>query len=378
MIRIQGKFGIVNRKRSGMAYTRLMVAVLVVVLFSCDKEPEVTTRPFRMGFATIPRSVSSRTMEYTFSQLAADADITNHQFDRGVPWEEALSGAPFHASVLKDWIYRKSQTPTGHKVLVSAASVRAEGNGIAKYLGEKESMDLPAPWDKYSFKDAAVRTGYLNYCKRLIRFFNPDYFNMNVDANVLYFRDPAQWKDFLGFHSFIYKSLKTEFPSLTIFSSIAASPMLPGAFIGNDHVKQKLAALQLMENSDLYALSFKSGKSLNYSDNTFAALFSICNKPLAIAETEFDVFPVDEKINSTIAGELEKPKFISALLKESELHKATFVINFALKNRDAIAKQESYSDHTALLRKICFYGETGIEKQPVTVWKNYQKRAFKP
>ena len=384
MISLQGKFGNVNTNRTGMNWARVISAFLVFVLFSCDKEPEEATRSFRMGFTTVPRKWSSKATEYTYQQLAQTSDITNHQFDHGVPWQEALTGSNFAHHIIQDWSYRKSLTPTTHKVLVSASPLRAGGNGIAKYLGIQEDMSLPAPWNKYSFRDEPVRTAYLNYCRRLINYFNPDYFNMSVEANVLYLADPKQWKDFISFHKFVYTGLKTEFPSLVIFSSVAATQMIPDHNGVRDHVKEKLAVLQLMENSDLYALTFKPGMVeatvKNYSDNSFSSLFNVSVKPLAIAETGFEFSGQFNNHNATSpqSQAVETPKFMSALLKESEVHKATFVINFALQSHEDILKTHSITDQKELLRKVILNDQTGLEKPPVAVWHDYQKRTYKP
>jgi len=363
-----------------MNWARLILVCAVVGLVSCDKEPQEATRSFRMGFTSIPRKLSSKATEYTYQQLALASDITNHQFDGGVPWPEAFSESEFSHSIIQDWAYRKTLTPSAHKVLVSVSPLRVDGKGIAKYLGDQENMILMPPWDKYSFKDDAVRIAYLNYCRRLIQYFNPEFFNMSAEANILYLRDPIQWKEFLSFHKFVYENLKKEFPGVIIFTSVAASQMIADESNGYDNVKQKLAVLQVIENSDLYALAFKPGQNVikNYKDNSFLSLFNISSKPLAVAETGFELQAASDQSGST--GDLPdaQPRFISTLLKESEVHKATFIINSALKSQENLLKRSLVTDQKDMAYKIFLNDKNGIQKPPVAVWNDYQKRTYKP
>jgi hypothetical protein len=368
-----------------MKFQRLLPAMLVLALISCDKEPQVSTRTFYMGFTPFPYAASLEAVNYTYERISADADIVDHHFDNGVPWVEAFEDRDFHPNIMTDWSYRKQHTPLGHKIYVSVAALSVERNTIAKYRSEFENMALPEPWSTYGFNNEEVKVAYLNYCKRIINFFNPDYFNMNVEANLLYFFNPASWSDFMNFQKYIYTNLKTEYPTLKIFSSVTGAHMLPGFIDGNDHVQQKLAVMQVLEYSDLYALSFypyiSSYGANPYPENIFNTLMSVSDKPFAFAETGYAAQTLKMNImgnDITIASDLEKQdKYMRDLLRACQERKAEFVINFALRDYDSLYTHVgSYNNISIVCRDSGLIDEVGKERASFTTWKNFWKRTI--
>ena len=102
-------------------------------------------------------------VEYSYQKIGQDADIINHHFDNGVPWLEAEINSPFHPNVMNDWSYRKTKTPSNHKVYLSVAPINISRNGLANYRAAEDDMPLPAPWNTYKFSDQPVKIAYLNY-----------------------------------------------------------------------------------------------------------------------------------------------------------------------------------------------------------------------
>jgi hypothetical protein len=361
----------------------LVLALLVLALISCDKEPQLSTRTFYMGFTPFPYDQSLEAVNYTYERISADGDIVDHHFDNGVPWVEALANDEFHPNIINDWAFRKQRTPEGHKVYVSVAALSFDRNGIAKYRGESEDMPLPEPWNTYGFKNEEVKIAYLNYCKRLIEIFNPDYFNMNVEANLFYFFKPDLWSDFMSFQKYVYTNLKTEYPSLTVFSSVTGAHMLPGFIDGTDPVLQKLAVLQVLEYSDLYGLSFypylSSYLGNAYPENVFNSLLSVSDKPFAVAETGYtaQTFTINTSgADITVASDTDKQnKYMNDLLKACEERKAEFVINFVLRDYDSLwVDAGSRNDISIAWRDTGLIDETGKERAAFTTWKNFWKR----
>jgi hypothetical protein len=368
----------------------LKVAITLMFIagtFSCDKESHEPTRSFYMGFTPFPFAISMEAVNYTYSKISTDSDIINHHFDNGVPWKEALLDTAFHPNIMSDWTFRKQNTPVGHKVYLSVSALTIERNGMAKYRAESEDMPLPDSWNSYRFNDEKVKAAYLNYCKRIIGFFNPDFFNMNVEGNLLYFVNPALWTDFIEFHRFIYQELKIAFPSLPIFCSVTGAQMLPGYFPDSDHVQQRLAALQLLEHSDLYAISFYPYISAYlgnpYPENSIEDLFSLSDKPLAIAETAYpaQTFTINMGgTDLTISADATKQNnYLNDLLKACEKRKAKFVINFVLRDYDALwASAGAKNDLSVAWRDTGLIDENGNERKAYVTWKNHFKHALKP
>lgn len=353
---------------------------LAIACVSCDNDDSATHRDFYMGFTPFPYAYSEEARALTYAMLSEDGDIINHHFDDGVPWTEAQKGQPFHSNIMDDWSYRKSLTPAGHKICVSVSPFRLTRDGLATYRGEKEDMPLPSPWNKYQFKDEPVKTAYLNYCKRLIDFFDPDYFNMAMEANLLYVNKPEKWSSFLAFHEYIYQELKAEYPDVIIFSSVTGAHLLNGFIEKNDHTLQRLVALQVIANSDLYGISFypylSDYRGNSWPEGTFDDLFNLSSKPIAIAETGYPAQTFDVKLDSTEiiieADQIKQDKFISDLLETCSRYNTKFVINFTIRDYDQLWEEAGATNNNLLLwRDIGLYDENGNRRAAYATWKQF-------
>jgi hypothetical protein len=364
----------------------VIVTLFVSISISCDKESNTPTRTFYMGFTPLPYAASLDAVNDTYAKIAANGDIINHHFDNGVPWTEALHHAAFDANIMDDWAFRKQNTPASHKVYVSVAALNPSRNGLANYRASHDNMLLPLSWDSLRFNNEQVKLAYVNYCQRIIDFFHPDYFNMNVEANLFYSNKPSQWSDFLEFHQHVYMALKAFNPGLKIFSSVTGAQMLQGFLDGNDHVQQRLAALQILDYSDLYGLSFYPYLSRHlgngYPDNTFDQLFSISEKPLAIAETAYPaqscVINNSGENLSITSDEAKQLKYNVDLLKACEKRKAEFVINFVLRDYDELWNASgAKNDLSIACRDTGLLDELGRERPGFLTWKYYLNRFYK-
>lgn len=363
------------------------ILILSFAVFACDDDNNATSRSFYMGFTPFPYDISVEAVNFTYDAIAADADIINHHFDNGVPWTEAVANESFHTNIMNDWSYRKNSTPAGHKVYVSVAPLSVDRNGLANYRGEEDDMPLQTPWNIYQFDNDSVKTAYLNYCKRIIDFFNPDFFNMAIEANLLYYNAPDKWIAFLTFHEYIYDQLKITYPGLVIFSSVTGAHIMNGYLAGNDFAQQRLAALQIIDKSDLYAISFYPFLSNYlgnpYPENTFDELFTISDKPLAIAETGY---PAQTFVAATDNGDVtiqsdpvKQNKFTGDLLEACTKYNAKFVINFVLRDYDLLwEKAGTQNDIAILWRDTGLYDESGNKRTAHASWKQYLSRALKP
>lgn len=361
--------------------------LFTVFIFSCNKDDDPQTRSFYIGFTPMPYEISEQSADYTYEKIESDADIINHHFDTGVPWDEALRDLPFHQNIVEDWNFRKTKTSPSHKVYLSVSPLNSLRTGLASYRGESLNMSLSPPWDSYTFSHPDVRTAYLNYCHRIIDFFEPDYFNMAIEANLFFVNKPDQWSSYLNFHELIYNELKKSYPDLPIFSSVAGAYLLPDFIDDNDHVEQRLAVLQLMAYSDYYGISFYPYLSTflgnPYPANTFDELFSISDQPVVISETGYAAqsFTMDAGSNViTIVSDQDKQQqYIKDLLQACERRKALFVINFAVRDYDQLWKQiGSPSGIDIAWRDSGLYDENGVPRPALSTWKQYLARKHQP
>lgn len=365
----------------------ILSILMAAALMACNKDTEPETRSFHMGFTPFPYENSLAGVNDAYARIESDADIINHHFDNGVPWIEALNEEPFHPAIMADWDFRKAKLNPNQKVYVSVAPLNFTRDGLAPYRGEEDNMPLPDPWNSYSFNHVNVRAAYFNYCKRLIDYFEPDYFNMGVEANLFYFFNPDKWYQYLQFHEYVYTQLKSTFPDLPIFTSVSGAILLPDFVSGNDHVQQLIPVLELMDYSDLYGVSFypylSDFKGNPYPENTFEELFSISQKPLAIAETGYAAqsFSMDTGSGPTTidSDPAKQQKYINDLLSASERYKASFVINFLVRDYDQLwAQIGSPTDLLIAWRDTGFYDENGNPRQALDTWRKYLSKKHQP
>lgn len=368
-----------------MKLSYLIFALSLLFIVSCGNDESVPERKFYMGFTPFPWDISLEAVNQTYDNILRYGDIVNHHFDNGVPWVEADNGLPFSDNIMNDFNFRKTNTPAEKKVIVSVAALNGDRNGMARYRGTSDAMDLPSPWDTYTFADTKVRVAYLNYCKRVIDFFEPDYFNMNVEANLFHFIKPESWEGFLGFHEYVYNELKAAYPNLTIFCSITGAHILEGYFPGKDVNKEKNAALALLEDSDLYAISFypyMSSYLCNpYPPDSFTKLFALSSLPIAIAETGYPAQSFEIKIDGvpvTMEGDANKQKdFFTDMLNACSKRETAFVISFTFRDYDQLwADLGSVDDISTAWRDTGFLDENGTARPALEVWKNFFERPY--
>jgi len=357
----------------------LVFFAMAVLSGACTKDDEPLSRAFRMGFTSLPYGQSTEALEYIYEKLSVESDIVNHHFDNGVPWAEALADENFPVEVTDDWRFRKDNIRTPHKTYVSVTPINASHNGLALYRGTEANMALPSPWNTYKFNDEYVKTAYLNYCKRVIEFFHPDYFAMSMETNLLYKSSPQIWSEYLEFHQYVYDRLKAYYPELPVFTTISGTPLLKDFLQDNDHVMQRLAAMQLLEMSDYYAISFYPPVSAYqmspWPENTFNDLFSLSSKPIIIAETactaERVPVPTENGFTVLAADPVKQKLFVDALLAASDKWKAKFVIWLTLRDYEAPLSMPTEAVASYVSKSAGLYDEQGNPRPALNSWREW-------
>jgi hypothetical protein len=219
------------------------------------------------------------------SHLFADSDIINYHFDDGVPWTSILHDDMIPSGILNGWILRKVATKPGHKIYLSMSPLAPTKNKLA-FDNSNEENAIPVA-DSLSFASESIKAGYLTYCKEIINHFRPAFFNFSSEANLFFYSHPEAWTEFIDFHRYIYEELKSTYPELIIFTSVAVEPALEDLIPGADHVMQRLPILQLLDYSDLFAVSIHPGSVALIAGSKlkspFAEAFNISKKPFALS-----------------------------------------------------------------------------------------------
>jgi hypothetical protein len=365
---------------------------LLSLLISCKKtETTPTTRPFYLSFTPFPYEISSQAVDYAYDQISKNADMITHSFDEGVPWVEALANQPFAKNIQDDWNYRLAKTPKGHKVFVQQSAISFLREGLALYRKETNEMPLPKPWDTLSFNNSQVKTAYLNYCKRQIDFFKPDYYGFSIEPNIMLAKKPEKWAAYVDFHTYIYAELKKAYPSLPLLFSFAGTFILRGYEDNVNYDAQEKAVRDMLPYTDIVGVSLyiygSKISTTNIPTDVFDKLKTLGgSKPMGITETGYiskdlklDIPTANGIFTATIPSDEQKQaNYISLLLKNAEKHNFRFVNNFVLRDYDKLWQQVGgKNDISALWRNTGLFTAEGKEKLALATWQTYLKRTIK-
>ncbi|MBT8379184.1 MAG: hypothetical protein KJN64_08130 [Ignavibacteria bacterium] len=363
---------------------RLLIVILSIcqiqLLTNCSKQenpvkdPEPSQRNFYIGFTPFPYDINSEAVNYVYDKMATDADIISHHFDDGIPWNEALSGDEFHPNVMAEWQFRLSRTPASRKILLSVTPMSGLRDSLARYKSDSGNLPLPPPWDTISFNHPDVKEAYFNYCTRIMEYFNPDYFLIGIEVNLLMKFSPQMWNEYLELHTNVYQQLKTIDPIFPISVSFTGMDLVEG-YTDANHTDMMQALNDVLPFADYFGVSvypFISNLLCDSLPNDmFNKIFSLSSKPICITETGYPAEYFTVLGGSLVFdGSAEKQNnYITLLLNEAEQHDLKFVINFVLRDYDALwVAIGSPDDINKLWRDTGLYDQDGNERIAHQTW----------
>jgi len=324
------------------------------------------TRKFRMGFTGFVYDFTPAAIEESRRFVRENGDLIAHHIE-GVPWAEALSGEPFSKAFLDEWEGKKAGTPKGGKVYLAISPGRGDLKPAEK------AKPLPKELAGKNYDDPAVMKAYLNYCRRAIEFFHPDYLAIGIEVNEIHDAGAKKWNSYAALHRYIYGELRKENKTLPIFASWTLHNMFKkrGAMLAEFK--------KLMPYNDLVAVSYypffmKDQERLAALDWMMVE-FSSFKKPFAMVETndaaERLEFPTSKMvINGTEQKQADYYARLLALAQEKDF---AFVVSFVHRDYDALwEKIKAFSPELFIAWKDCgLVDETGREREALGVWKKY-------
>lgn len=364
---------------------KLLLVLSLLISFTAVHAQTGDTRSFLMGFTPFPYEVTVEAIAYTYERIAEDADLIVQHFDNGVPWTEALADQPYNPHVLDDWSWRRSLTPAGHQLLVTVTPQNLLRTGLANYRGAAEEMPLPAPFDGYTFDHPDVIAAFIQYCDTIIDYFQPDYFMFGIEVNLLMKNAPDLWEAYMTLHRATYEHLKATYPDLPAFVSLTGVDLVEG-YTDADHATQAQALADIIPYTDLVGLSvypYFTGYMTNaIPTNLFAELAALIDKPLAVTETGY---PAQDFAIEWAGTRLEfdsdpekQAAWIAYLLEAAETHEFEFVVNFVLRDYDALWRWLGSPDGLEIAwRDTGLYDEDGNARPALDIWRAWLARPFR-
>lgn len=364
--------------RAGGIVAALLLA-LITLACSGDDESVSEKRAFAMGFSPWLYEATLEAQDWVYGKLASEGDIISHHMEEGVPWPESYSGSAFSASYQSEIKSRLDRRVAGQKVLLSISPLNGGRNGMALYRGSGINETLPSPWDGYALDSTEVKTAYLNYAKRMIQYFTPDYLVIGVEVNLLIRNNKALWPAYVNLHKHVYAGVKADYPSLPVSVSVFCVPYFP-EWSSDDNLTDQVNGLADIEPHVDY-LSFSVHPFMSallaesFPADYLARLFAVTTKPVAISESSYpaQVWSTTGPPVLTFNGSQEKQeRFLSLMLEEAQKAKAYYVIWFSIRDYDTLWSETLGSSETALVwRDTGLYDEAGSARSARAAWMSW-------
>lgn len=333
---------------------------------------QISVRPFRMGFTSIPPENVPSGWEAGYTMLRDHGDLVAHNFQEGIPWPEALLSTDHttypqnlqdHWTVLTD---ADGGVIPGHSRYLLINPIEVLYEGLALYWGDTNRMPLPPPWDEYEFNHPNVKQAFTNYVISVVENFQPTFLAIGVESNILLAKRPDRWAAYKELNEHVYTTIKVLYPDLPVCTTIHYEHML-ALHLESLTLQNQLAdtypdVLQnevklLLQHSDLVAFStypyMVANNPFMGPDNVIPEYYDVLyaladevGKPMAVDQTGYisqDFF--FEPLNFTFPGSEElQNNFIGFILQEAFAHDFEFVLNFV-----GIDYEENYgTDPTTL------------------------------
>jgi GTPase SAR1 family protein len=304
-----------------------------------------TSRSFHMGFTTTwTTDFATRAGEppeavERMHKIATEhADmIAYHREAYDIPWPESLAVRPRPET---ESTLRKSRLKTGPKVYLAVTPLSFPSrNALAPYWGKQETAESRSVWERQNFDDPKIIAAYTDYCRRMIREFEPDYMAYGIEVNTLAGSNPTGFRKFLVMTKQVYEVLKRENPDLPIFLTFQID--------GYHHDKEKQSTIirQLLPYTDYMAVScypyMRGYTPDNLPKDWFSEVAELApSKPFAIAEAGYpseDVVGklVGDKDVRVRANTQWQARYARFILEETNRLNGKFVVWFFFHDYDA-------------------------------------------
>lgn len=339
----------------------------------------VASRPFYMGFTPFPSDIRLKAVVAAQRFAVQHGDLISHHLEQGVPWTEALSDSAFHENLINEWNSRVEYSK-GKKIFLSLNALNDGRNGLAMYRGEKDNLPLPEAFAAKALNDSDVKTAYLNFCRRAIETFKPDYFAIGIEVNELIHNAPDQWPAYKELYRFIYQELKAAYPELPLMATVSLHNLTNQGWKDLEFQQQEVKGL--LEFIDVLGISFYPFMA-GYDERPLEQLQwlrEFTDKPIAISETGYlaETLALDS-YNLKITGSPAKQRaYIETILQTAQQDEYLFVVQFLTRDYDALweAIQSFAPEAFKVWRDTGMEDERGTPRPALSVWDHYYNAPY--
>lgn len=344
--------------------------------------PPVQTRSFYMGFTPWPYDATQTAVDDVNQRIQDAGDIVDHHIMVGVPWEEALTGMPYHPNVEAELAGRIGMVQPGKEVFLAIDSLDFSRSTLAPNWGVAFNEPLPPPWDTRTFSDAEVATAYVNFSLDLIARFDPLYFNYGTEVSELMLNDPTAFDAYVTFAQTVYGAIKAVHPGLPVMVSIAfkspGSAEMATITAGFDRIRDYSDIVGISTYPYVFFEHANKGDPASLPADWLSQVTGLARgKPVAIAENGWaaqdlviPAFGVNVPSNASF-----QQAYMSIMLAEAEQLDMAFVIWWAHVDFDAMWNGALMQDPVARIwRDIGLVDETLQDRPALATWQSWYAR----
>jgi hypothetical protein len=326
----------------------------------------VTSRPYYLSALRVDLE-GTQGGGYTAAMdqfIAAHTDLVTHHLELKIPWQEALENTLFPPELMAAWQSARDSTPPGHKIFLAINPLD---------FPTRTQLVNPTPWGSDAINHPNVKIAFLNYTRRIVDFFQPDYLAIGIEVNLALTRNPTAWAQYLDLHRHIYTQLKRTHPTLPIFASIVY-PLL----LGPDRAVQAAELVKLLAVCDLLGLSVhphyasQGGPLYPLPENHFDAAV-LFGKPIAITETSYPSRSFIWGGRRLVYSKRDQYNYLELLLRKAAQYRFVFVAQAVTLDFDQlmVSWPENFQDVLLPFAYTGLQESDGDDKPALDLWDAY-------
>lgn len=359
--------------------TAIFVAAVfaVCVFMGAGCEPKDKPRTFTMGFTQRPYDDGIEALQDTFARIRLHSDLAAFHLDEGVPWVEAAAGTLYVGEFEGYLGLLVDQSDGFEEVYVGVSSLDASRRAMAPYRGVTGNMDLPAPWDSYTYSDEPVIAAYTAYCVELIRRFQPTYFNYGIEANGLLLQNPNLWDTYVIFLKAVYTRIKAVYPEVLVGLSVTLRhPDAAESALTRQEFAELVPYFDFLAASVypyVYYGGLDAGDPTQLQKGWLLQIKDIARgKPVAIGETGWIAENLDiSTFGVSVVGTPERQdNYVKRLMGAASDVNALFVVWWTIADFDALWEKlpPDSQDVGKIARDTGLYDGTVTPRPSLTMW----------
>jgi len=356
-------------------FSTLLISALSCILNSATLFAGSGNTSF--GFTPFYFDLTTSAIEQTHHIVEKYGNLYALHFDNGIPWHEALHDKPFPDKLQREWEGLRRRKPAFHKVYLGLAPVAKDRKTVSPSCEGSLS-----PWEKKPvyFDNGKVKKAYLNYVKKAVNYFEPDYLNLGIEAGEVAHRDKKAWKQFSTLYRYVRTALKKSHPDLQVGISFGLHTLMTDKKVAK-------SADALLKDCDFIGVSFYPYMSQFHEKfgakplvappgqwtDALDWLASFTNKPIAVCETGYNVENVSlPKYDIKMKGNsLLQKQYVRDLVKIARRDAYLFVVWFLPIDYDALYEKLPVGDGTnRIWRNIGLFDKNLKPRPALKYWQS--------